>query len=196
MTSLIAALDVSLRILQTLFLAGAGVLAVVAATDWMVRTRRLNQFGRVARFMRSSVDPLMAPIEQRIIRAGGLPTNAPWWALAGAVFGAIVFLSLLGFLRDQLVTATLAMQDGGRGIVRIVIAWTFEILRLALIVRVLSSWIRVSPYSPWVRWAYTLTEPILRPLRQFIPAIAMIDITPIVAYLLLGLLQSFLLGLT
>ena len=40
-----------------------------------------------------------------------------------------------------------------------------------------------------------LSEPILRPLRQVIPNLGMIDITPIVAYLLLGLLQSFVVGM-
>ena len=44
--------------------------------------------------------------------------------------------------------------------------------------------------SRWLRWTYTLTEPILRPLRQFIPPIGgAIDITPILAYFLLKLLQ-------
>ncbi|MFP5354024.1 MAG: YggT family protein [Gemmatimonadota bacterium] len=60
----------------------------------------------------------------------------------------------------------------------------------------ISSWVRVSPYSRWVRWAYTLSEPILRPLRQIVPTLGMIDITPIIAYLLLGLLERFVMGLT
>ena len=53
----------------------------------------------------------------------------------------------------------------------------------------------MSPYSPWVRWAFTLSEPILRPLRQVVPTLGMVDVTPIIAYLLLGLLERFLVGL-
>ena len=76
------------------------------------------------------------------------------------------------------------------------IQWTFAVLRMALIVRVICSWVRVSPYSRWVRWAFVLSEPILRPLRQIVPALGMIDITPIIAYLVLGLLEGFLVGMT
>ena len=76
------------------------------------------------------------------------------------------------------------------GLAALLIQWTFGILRLALIVRVISSWFRMSPYSPYIRWSYQLTEWLLAPLRQIIPTLGVIDITPIVAYFLLGLLQS------
>lgn len=194
MNSSLVAFDTAQRLLQAGFFVAAVVLAVVCAIDWMVRTRRINPFSRVARFFRASVEPLMAPIERQIVRAGGVPSSAPWWALAGAVFGGIVVLSLLGFVRGQVEYATTAMQFGPRGIARVLIGWTFEILRFAILVRVLSTWIRVSPYSRWVRWAYALSEPILRPLRGIIPALGVIDVTPIVAYLALGLIQSFLVG--
>lgn len=184
------------RLLGAGFLALGAVLAVICAVDWLVRTRRLNPFGGVARFFRQSVEPLMAPVERQIVRAGGVPTSAPWWALGAAVVGGIVFLSLFDFVRSQVAGFYYASQTGSRGVLRILISWTFEIVRLALIVRVISSWVRVSPYSRWVRWAYTLSEPILRPLRQIVPTLGMIDITPIIAYLLLGLLERFVMGLT
>lgn len=178
------------------FLAIGAALAVVCTVDWLVRTRRLNPFGAVARFFRQSVEPLMAPVERQIVRAGGVPSTAPWWALGAAVVGGIVFLSLFDFVRQQIAGFYYASQTGSRGVVRMLIGWTFEILRLALIVRVISSWVRVSPYSKWIRWSYTLSEPILRPLRQVVPTLGMIDITPIIAYLLLGLLERFVMGVT
>jgi len=80
-----------------LFYAGI-VVAVICTFDWAVRTRRINPFNRVARFFRGSVDPLMLPVERAILRAGGAPASAPWWALvAFAVFG-IALISLLEFL--------------------------------------------------------------------------------------------------
>jgi YggT family protein len=54
-----------------------------------------------------------------------------------------------------------------------------------------SSWFGISPYAGWVRWAFTVTEPILRPLRRIIPNLGMLDVTPIVAYFLLGLIGGF-----
>jgi YggT family protein len=66
------------------------------------------------------------------------------------------------------------------------------VLRLALLVRVLSSWLPISPYSKWIRWSYALTDWMIIPLRRLIPSIGMIDITPIVAWFGLSLLQRLL----
>lgn len=194
MTAFIAALDTTLAIVRIVFLATAVVAVAVCGLDWAVRTRRISPFSGVARFFRSSIDPLLAPIERRVVRSGGLPSSAPWWALGAVIVGGILAITALGFLRSQLVTLVLATGSGPRGIVRLVISWAVAILQIALIVRVVLSWIRVSPYSRWVRWAFVLTEPILGPLRRVIPPIGMIDITPIVAYFLLWLLSGFLLS--
>jgi YggT family protein len=194
-TSVIAAFDTVLAFLRVAFFAVAAVLAVLAAVDWLVRTRRLNPFGRVARFFRQNVDPAFAPVDRLIVRAGGVPSTAPWWALAAVVLAGIAILSLLGFLRAQLLTIAFAAQAGPMGFVALLIGWTFGILQLALIVRVVSSWIRISPYSKWIRWSFILTEPILRPLRSVIPTLGMIDITQLVAFFGLALLEGFLMSL-
>jgi YggT family protein len=78
---------------------------------------------------------------------------------------------------------------------RLVVSWAFDFLRIALIVRVVSSWLPISPYSRWIHWSFVVSEPILKPLRQIIPSLGMIDITPIVAYFLIGLIQSAVLRL-
>lgn len=173
----------------------AVVVGIFCALDWMVRTRRLNPFGPVARFLRSTIRPLIVPVERRILRSGGNPQNAPWWTLAGVILGGIILLSLLDFVRDQMIFASALLSSGPAGLYKLVVSWAFAVLRLALIVRVLLSWLHPSPFAWYVRWSYALTEWFLRPMRGIIPLIGMIDITPILAYFLLGLLQTFLVRL-
>jgi YggT family protein len=170
----------------------AGVLAAIAAViSYSVRTRRIGPFSPVARFMRDRVDPwLIAPMERRVLRAGGTPYSAPWWALAAVVLGGLVLISVLGFVRDQFVMMAYMGAAGPRGLLRLAVQWTFGILRIALFARVISSWVGGSPYSKWWKWAFVITEPILAPLRQVIPTIGMFDISIIVAYFGLGLLQG------
>jgi len=163
----------------------AVVAAVVALVDWLVRTRRISPFNGIARFFRRSVDPLMVPVERTIIRTGGQPASAPWWSLVAVVVGGVILISLLEFIGGLL------LQLGGgisnpRALPIILLSWAFKIVELALILRVLSSWLPISPYSRWIRWTYPLTDWILVPLRRVIPLLGMIDITPIVAYLLLA----------
>ena len=54
----------------------------------------------------------------------------------------------------------------------------------------IASWLPISAYSRWIRWSYVLTEWMLAPLRRIIPMIGMIDITPIIAWFALSLIQS------
>ena len=68
----------------------------------------------------------------------------------------------------------------------------FNILILAVLARALLSWFRVDPYHPIVRLVYQITDPIILPLRRVVPPLGMIDITPIVALILLQIAQYIL----
>ena len=168
----------------------AGIFAVFCVIDWLVRTRRVNLFGSLARFSRSKIDPILEPIERKVVRAGGNPASAPLWALAAVVIGGILLISILDFIRAEIMGLAFAVRSGPGGIFRLLVAWTFEFLQIAILVRVVSSWLPVSPYSAWIRWSYAVSEPILKPLRQVIPAMGPIDITPIIAYFLIAFIQS------
>lgn len=67
--------------------------------------------------------------------------------------------------------------------------WIFWIL---ILVRVVLSFVQVSPYHPLVQMVYQLTEPILEPIRNIMPRTGMIDFSPLIALLLLGLLRRLL----
>ncbi len=67
----------------------------------------------------------------------------------------------------------------------------FQLLTLAIIARALISWVPIDRYNPIVTILYQITEPILAPLRRYIPPIGgMMDITPIVALIILQILQA------
>ncbi|MEP6496142.1 MAG: YggT family protein [bacterium] len=166
----------------------AAAVAVVCAFDWAVRTRRINPFSRSARFFRGRVDPALMPLERMIVRAGGAPSSASWWALVAFVVGSIGLISLLDFLGDILYRIIAVSQQPSQAPM-LLLSWTFAIVRLALLVRVLSSWFPISPYSKWIRWSYVLTDWMIIPLSRLIPRIGMIDLSPIVAWFLLSLLQ-------
>ena len=189
--SIVGVLDLLLGVLRPMVFAAGALAAVAAVVSYSVRTRKISPFSPFARFTRDKVDPwLIAPMERRIMRAGGTPYAAPWWALAAVVVGGLILLSAVGFLRDQLMLAY--MGGSTASLAALLVRWTFSILRLALFARVISSWVGGGPYSKWWRWSYVLTEWFLAPLRQVIPTIGMIDITVLIAYFGLGILESVL----
>ena len=61
-------------------------------------------------------------------------------------------------------------------------------LSLAIFGRVLMSWISPTGNDPISSILFQITEPILRPIRQFMPRMGMIDLTPMVALILLNFL--------
>lgn len=174
--------------IRTALLYGAGVVALICAADWAVRTRRISPFSKTARVFRGRVDPLVTPIERLVVRAGGLPTAAPWWALVAVVIGGIALIGILNLLGEILYQIVIISQQPSEAPL-ILLSWAFSILKLALLVRVVSSWLPVSPYSKWIRWSFVLTDWMIVPLRRLIPSIGMIDITPIVAWFGLALIQ-------
>jgi YggT family protein len=192
METFLAGADAVTQILRTALLSIAVVFGAICVLDWAVRTRKISPFNAVARFCRSSVDPFISPIERKVVRAGGAPASAPLWALAAVVIGGILLLTLLDLVKLEVIRSIIASQEGAAGIFHLLVSWTFTILKLALIVRVVSSWLPISPYSGWIRWSYVLSEPILVPMRRIVPAMGGIDFTPILAYFLLDIVESIL----
>lgn len=68
----------------------------------------------------------------------------------------------------------------------------FTLLYLAIMARIILSWFRFDPYHPVSVFLYRVTEPILGFFRGIIPPIGMIDISPIVALIVLGIVQQLL----
>ncbi|MEO5335218.1 MAG: YggT family protein [Magnetococcus sp. YQC-5] len=58
-----------------------------------------------------------------------------------------------------------------------------------ILIRVLLSWVNPDPYNPIVQFLFRATEPVLEPFRRFIPSVAGLDISPIVALLAVQLMQ-------
>lgn len=72
----------------------------------------------------------------------------------------------------------------------------FVVYRYILIARVLMTWIpNLDPTHPVVSFLYGLTEPVLQPIRNILPAGTMIDFSPIIVFLLLPIVQRVVLQL-
>jgi len=68
----------------------------------------------------------------------------------------------------------------------------FTLYTLAFIARALLSWLRISYYHPVARFLIQITEPVLAPLRRFIPPMGGLDLTPMVALFILWFVEQLL----
>jgi len=72
------------------------------------------------------------------------------------------------------------------------LATLIQLLSLAIFFRAILSWVQPDPHNPIVQMLDAITEPVLAPLRQIVPRVGMMDITPIVAIILLSVIAAML----
>jgi YggT family protein len=77
-----------------------------------------------------------------------------------------------------------------------VISTLAELLFLAIIVRAVLSWLPgVSALQPVARFFNKITDPLIEPIRRRLPPVGGFDVSPIVAVLLIWVVESILLAL-
>ena len=85
-------------ILRILVFAAFCLAAVVALAGWLVRTRRVSPFGGFGRTLRSVTDPVLRPVETRLVRLGGNPVHAGWWLVVLVAVAGVLLLSLIDWI--------------------------------------------------------------------------------------------------
>jgi YggT family protein len=172
-----------------------GIAALVAGTHWAVKHGHLQPFGMLPRTMRTLGQPFYRPFERTLLRSGGNPVNAPYLFFWVALLGGLALLALVQWLIGTIISLIYSASAGPRGLLAFALNAIFSLLMLALFIRVISSWFAISPYSKPMRAVHVLTDWLLEPLRKVIPPFGMIDVTPMIAYLMLYLAKGFVLGL-
>src|SRR2546425_11495007 len=96
-------------ILRILVFAAFCLAALIAFAGWLVRSRRVSPFGGFGRTLRSATDPVLRPVETRLVRLGGEPEHAGWGlGVLRAVLGVLLLSPI-----DLIVSAVLQVLLGG-----------------------------------------------------------------------------------
>lgn len=75
----------------------------------------------------------------------------------------------------------------------LIMGYIVQFLAFAIFARAILTWFPIDRNGPIFQFLNAVTDPVLEPLRKVIPPIGMIDITPMVAMLLLFFIASALL---
>lgn len=67
------------------------------------------------------------------------------------------------------------------------------IYKWIIIIAALISWVNPDPYNPIVRFLYSVTDPVLRPIRRLIGhSLGPVDISPLIVIIVIIFVQKFL----
>jgi len=71
-----------------------------------------------------------------------------------------------------------------------------RVLNIAILIRVFLSWMPINPGNRFARFIIGITEPIMGPIRRLVPSIGGLDISPIIALLIVSVAERVLLTLS
>lgn len=192
-------------ILKTLYLFIAwGVMAMAIAAIVLIILRSIfnyadvNPFRRSAIYLKRATDPMILPIRRLLVAFRLDPKVAP--------FIAVILIILVGYFVVQIASSVLntiagilyAVTRGGPGfpiaIVGYLVFGLLGLYTLAIFLRIFLSYGGPGYANRWMRFLIRITEPLMGPLRRKIRPVGMFDISPIIAFIILWVLQSIVAG--
>jgi len=184
------AIDAAVRLTALLaFLAAL----LILLTHWAVRRRSLAPFGWWARFVRRWSDPLLRRVERKLHAVGANPQDAPLWLFGAVLLAGLLAISAVRWLIGAVALLGSMRHAGGRAWLQLTVIAATSLLSLAIIVRVIGSWLGAGRYNRWMRPVYLLSDWIVEPIRRRLPAFGPLDLSPLLAYILILILRSVLL---
>lgn len=152
----------------------AGLLAVVLLLRFWMQVVRVRPPLAVAQFTFQLSDWLVKPLRRVVPGAGGYD----WASLIGALLIALLSILINVWFFTALPVQLVLLLAGLR-----FIQWIFYGFMGLIVIEVIFSW--VNPHAPLAPFIRALSEPLLRPLRRVIPLVGNIDLSPLVALVLL-----------
>jgi YggT family protein len=151
----------------------------------------LNPFSRPVLLVRGWTDPFVNPVRRWLLGFGFSPNVAP----LVAILIAILFGWLIIQFADSLVETAYGVVVYARlgrpvGVLGALLYGALGIYGLLLFARIIFSWGRVEYANRLTRFCVRATEPVLGPLRRSIPPFRRIDVSPLVAFLVIWLAQA------
>lgn len=154
---------------------------------FMMQMARVSFAGQLGDFVVKLTNWAVKPLRRVVPGVAGVD----WASLVAALWlqlmlsGLLISLSSVELGADAIGTILMILMLAIRGLIRLAV----YIMIGAIILQAVLSW--VNPYSPVAPTVNQLVRPILDPIRRFVPLIAGIDLSPLVAILLLQVVLMF-----
>jgi YggT family protein len=165
-------------VLDSIFTLIIDTVAVVLAGALLLRfwmqAVRVRPPMEIAQFTYHLTDWLVRPLRRVLPGAGGYD----WASLIGAFL-----IALLATVFDVWLGAVFSLQTVLLLAVLRICQWALYGLIGLILIEVIFSW--VNPHAPLAPFVRALNDPLMRPLRRIVPLIGTIDLSPLVALILL-----------
>src|SRR6266704_6098819 len=162
-----------------------GTIAAVVAGIMLILLRSLfnyteaNPFKWSVRTSRRLTEPVLTPVRGVLIAMRVDPSVAPFIAVLAIIVAGIVLYQVASNVMNTVAGVMYAATSGQLGAPVAIIGYLLfgcvGLYTLAIFVRIIFSWIAFSYTNPTMRFLFRVTEPLLAPLRRYIPPVGMFD---------------------
>ncbi|MGC5699471.1 YggT family protein [Pseudomonas sp. NFXW11] len=172
--------DAAIFVIQTL----GSLYLLVVLLRFILQVVRANFYNPICQFIVRATQPLLKPMRRVIPSVFGLDLSSLVLALIVQMllFAIILTLSYIPFN----VLGLLLWAPIG------IFALLLKVWFFAMIISVILSWVAPGSQSPGAELAYQISEPFLAPFRRIVPNLGGLDISPILAFIVIQLLQQWL----
>ena len=162
---------------------------------FIVNYTDMNPFSRTALTVRRLTDPLLMPVRRSLAGLGIDPKVAPLITVLLAIlvgwFAVQLTDSILGTIAGVLLST---QQRRFIALVGYILYGALDVYSILIFMRIIFSWGMVSQRNRIMRFLLNVTDPLLVPLRRMIPPFGMLDLSPIVAFILIWLFKAAIAG--
>jgi YggT family protein len=163
-----------------------GALIALVVMRVLLQCVRANFYNPICQFLYKVSNPVLMPLRKII----------PAWR--NLDIAGVLLAWLLSAIKLALLYALAGQSLGIAGLVLMALADLVDFLLMLyfglILVRVFLSFVTVERSNPIVPLIFQLTDPILRPIRRFIPPIAGLDLSPMIAMLAIMLARVLIVG--
>jgi YggT family protein len=154
-----------------------------------------NPFGWTAITIRRLTDPLIGPVRRALLGFRVDPKYAPLVAILITIVLGWLSLQLLASIANTLAGILVSLGSGAVvPMIGYVLYGLLSLYSLLIFLRVIFSWVTVSYSNRLMRFLVKATEPLLGPLRRSLPLLGGFDISPIIAFFVVWILQAAVAG--
>ncbi len=155
----------------------------------------LNPFSRTSLTIRRLSDPFIVPVRRALAGFGFDAKYSPLVVILLAILLGWFVLQLAETIAGTFAGLVISVQRGAMvSALGFILHGLISIYMLLIVVRIIFSWGMISYSNRVMRFLVNATEPMLGPLRRIVPPLGSMDISPLVAYLILWLFQQAISG--
>jgi YggT family protein len=168
-------------------LGAAGILLIILRSLFLYLD--VNPFTWHARNVRRATDPVIAPVRRMLIAYRLDPGVAPFIVIIMLIVALVLLVQFAGTVLNTVAGILYVVANRTPGAPKAILGYLLfgllGLFTLMIFVRVIYLWLGVSSRNRVARFSFQVTEPLLAPLRRWVPMAGMFDISPIVAFAIL-----------